>query len=424
MLGNKLLRQDIDAVCQALSRRGFIFNRELYVALEDERKVLQAEVEQLKAQRNAKSKEIGKVKAAGGNISAIMQEVNSFSEQLKSKDEKLNKNLHSLQELLSNVPNLPADEVPEGKDENDNVEIKKWGKIPQFDFSAKDHVDLGEGLKAMDFATAAKVSGSRFVILNNKIAKLQRALAQFMLDTQTIEHGYTETYVPYLVNKDSLFGTGQLPKFAEDQFNLQGEQGYSLIPTAEVPLTNIARDEIYTIDKFPLKLTAQTPCFRSEVGSYGKDKRGMFRQHQFEKIELVTLCLPEQSEQLHEELTRHAELILEKLELPYRRMLLCGGDMGFSASKTFDLEVWLPGQNQYREISSCSNFKDFQARRMQARFRNPETNKTEFIHTLNGSGLAVGRTLIAVMENYQTAEGYIRVPEALKPYMHGLEVIS
>lgn len=424
MLDNKHFRQDLSALSEMLLKRGFVFNTELYVQLEGSRKGLQDEVQQLQAKRNALSKEIGIAKKSGKDTSEIMKKVSGLSDDIKAKNETLERNLKAIHALLSNVPNLPSENVPAGKDESDNVELKKVGDPTAFDFDPKDHVALGEALGLMDFATAAKITGSRFVLLKGGLAKLQRALTQFMLDVHTKEHGYQETYVPYLVNSDSLFGTGQLPKFHEDQFNIDSEQGYALIPTAEVPLTNTARDEIYTIDKLPIQLTAHTPCFRSEAGSYGKDTRGMFRQHQFEKVELVMIAHPESSEVLHEALTQHAEAILEKLGLPYRRMLLCAGDMGFSAAKTYDLEVWLPGQSHYREISSCSNFKDFQARRLQARFRNPETNKPELVHTLNGSGLAVGRTLIAVMENYQTKEGAIAIPDVLQPYMNGQTVIQ
>ena len=423
MLDPKLLRQDIHAVAAALNKRGFTLDVNKYQELEAARKQLQTEVENLQAIRNAKSKEIGMAKAKNQDTSVLQAEVQGIPAKLKELEEGLDKNLSELNHFLENVPNILMDDVPVGQDDTENLEIKKVGQPRTFDFDIKDHVALGEALGMIDFENAAKISGSRFVILKGGLARMQRALIQFMLDTHTTLHGYQETYVPYIVNQASLFGTGQLPKFRDDQFNLEGGQ-FTLIPTAEVSLTNIARDDIVTIDKLPIKITAHTPCFRSEVGSAGKDTRGMFRQHQFEKIELVVLAHPEQSDKLHEELTRDAETILEKLELPYRRMLLCAGDTGFGSAKTYDLEVWLPGQGRYREVSSCSYFRDFQARRMQARFRNPETNKPELLHTLNGSGLAVGRTLIAVMENYQQADGSIRIPTVLQPYMNNQTVIK
>lgn len=422
MLDNKLLRQNIDEVSSKLKRRGFDLDVASYQALEDERKVLQEEAETLQAKRNLASKQIGLAKSKGEDTSAIMADIDGLSASIKEKNEKLGLNLKALDALLSCIPNITVDEVPVGKDDTENLEIKTVGQPPIFSFKPRDHVELGEALGLMDFEAAVKIASGRFVVLKGVLARLQRALIQFMLDTHTSLHGYQETYVPYLANQDSLFGTTQLPKFREDLFNLEGGQ-FALIPTAEVSLTNIARNEIYSIAKLPVKMTAHTPCFRSEAGSYGKDTRGMFRQHQFEKIELVMLAHPEQSDQLHEELTRHAETILEKLELPYRRMLLCTGDTGFASAKTYDLEVWLPGQARYREISSCSHFKDFQARRLQARFRNPETDKPELLHTLNGSGLAVGRTLIAVMENYQEENGDIRIPTVLQPYMNNQAVI-
>lgn len=424
MLDNKILRKDIQIVAKKLAIKGFVLDVEKYNALENKRKLLQEEVEALQNIRNETSKKIGIAKSNGEDVSKILSEISKLSEKSKIKSQKLDQLLKEKLEFLSVIPNLPDDDVPNGKSEEDNVVLRTVGDITHFPFNAKDHVDLGEGLRMMDFESATKVSGARFVILKGKLAKLQRALIQFMLDTHAKEHGYQETYVPYIVSESSLFGTGQLPKFKEDQFSIADDQNRALIPTAEVPLTNIFRDEIVTIDRLPIKMMAHTPCFRSEVGSYGKDKRGMFRQHQFEKVELVMLAHPDTSDQLHEALTKHAETILEKLELPYRTVILCGGDLGFSAAKTYDIEVWLPGQNQYREISSCSNFRDFQARRMQARFRNPETGKTEFLHTLNGSGLAVGRTLIAVMENYQDADGNIRIPSVLQPYMQNETIIK
>jgi seryl-tRNA synthetase len=381
-------------------------------------------VQELRNSRNERSKNIGKAKASGEDIQPLLAEVESLGDNLKQAETELEKNQLGLQILLSGIPNLAHTSVPDGKTEDDNRVEHEWGEIPTFDFEVKDHVDLGAELGQMDFEVATKITGSRFVVLSGQIARLQRALTQFMLDIHTGDHGYTETYVPFIVNSDSLQGTGQLPKFAEDQFKLEGDHGYYMIPTAEVPVTNLVRDEIVETDYMPRKWVTHTPCFRSEAGSYGRDTRGMIRQHQFEKVELVQVVRPQNSYAALEELTGHAERILQLLELPYRLVTLCTGDLGFSASKTYDLEVWLPSQNKYREISSCSNMEDFQARRMQARWRNPETGKPELLHTLNGSGLAVGRTLVAIMENNQQADGSIKIPTILKPYMSGKSLIS
>ena len=423
MLDPKLLRTELDSVVAKLKRRGFELDTALFNELEEKRKKIQIATQELQNERNTKSKSIGKAKAQGEDIQPLLDEVASLGDKLQASQEELKATQQQLEAITLGMPNLPHDSVPDGLSEDDNVVKRVWGDIPQFDFEPKEHFDLGVPKGLMDFETAAKLTGSRFVVLSGAMARLQRALEQFMLDTHTQEHGYTETYVPFMVNKDSLYGTGQLPKFEEDLFGLTGDSGYYLIPTAEVPVTNLVRDEIVEADYMPRKWVAHTPCFRSEAGSYGKDTRGMIRQHQFEKVELVQAVKPEDSYQALEELTGHAETILQKLNLPYRLVTLCAGDMGFSAAKTYDLEVWLPGQNNYREISSCSNFEDFQARRMQARWRNPETGKPELLHTLNGSGLAIGRTLVAVIENYQDAEGNITIPDVLKPYMGGIEKI-
>ena len=423
MLDPKRLRNDLDAVITGVARRGFAFDRERFESLEAQRKELQVRTQHLQNERNSKSKGIGKAKAAGEDIQPLLDAVASLGDELKNVQERLGEIQHALQQMLLEVPNIPDEAVPDGKDEVDNREERRWGSPREFGFEPKDHVDLGTASGFFDSETAAKITGSRFTVLSGPLARLHRALTQFMLDTHVSEHGYTETYVPYLVNSDSLYGTGQLPKFEEDLFKLQGEMVYYLIPTAEVPVTNILRDDIVEESDMPRRFVAHTPCFRSEAGSYGKDTRGMIRQHQFEKVEMVMAVRPEESADALEELTGHAEKILQKLELPYRVVTLCTGDLGFSSSRTYDLEVWLPGQGKYREISSCSNFLDFQARRMQARWRNPESGKPELLHTLNGSGLAVGRTLVAVMENYQEADGKIRVPEVLLPYMGGITVI-
>lgn len=423
MLDNKLLRNDLAAVAAGLARRGMTLDTEAYQALENRRKTLQMQTEQLQADRNSRSKNIGKAKAQGEDIQPLLAEVSRLGDELDAGKAELDKLQAELAVIEMGLPNVPDDSVPHGKDEDDNVEIRRWGEPRKFDFEVKDHVDLGEGLDTLDFETAAKITGSRFAVMSGSMARLHRALTQFMLDTHTQDHGYTETYVPYIVNAESLRGTGQLPKFEEDLYSLQSvnedQPGFYLIPTAEVPVTNILRDEIIADDYLPRKFVCHTPCFRSEAGSYGRDTRGMIRQHQFEKVELVQAVRPEDSWEALEALTQHAETILQKLELPYRVVNLCTGDLGFSSRKTYDIEVWLPAQNTYREISSCSNFGDFQARRMQARWRNPETNRPELLHTINGSGLAVGRTLVAVLENYQQADGSVQVPKVLQSYMGG-----
>lgn len=425
MLDIQQLRSNLDAVAEALAKRGKPIDFSEFSALETERKTLQTRTQELQAQRNSLSKQIGMLKGQGKDASEVMAQVGALGEELKASEQRLAELLAQFNAILAALPNIPDESVPVGGDESGNVEIKRWGTPRVFDFPVKDHTDVGEAIGQLDFATAAKISGSRFSLLKGGLARLHRALAQFMLDTHTEQHGYTELYAPYLVNAASLHGTGQLPKFEEDLFKvLRGDQDpLYLIPTAEVPVTNIVRDEILAAEALPLKFVCHTPCFRSEAGSGGRDVRGMIRQHQFDKVELVQVVHPEKSVEAHEELTRQAEVILEKLELPYRRMLLCSGDMGFSAAKTYDLEVWLPAQNTYREISSCSNFGAFQARRMQARFRN-EKNKTELCHTLNGSGLAVGRTLVAILENYQNADGSVTIPAVLRPYMGGQEKLS
>jgi seryl-tRNA synthetase len=425
MLDIQQLRSNLDAVAEALAKRGKPIDFSEFSALETERKTLQTRTQELQAQRNSLSKQIGMLKGQGKDASEVMAQVGALGDELKASEQRLAELLGQFNAILAALPNIPDESVPVGGDESGNLEIKRWGTPRVFDFPVKDHTDVGEAIGQLDFATAAKISGSRFSLLKGGLARLHRALAQFMLDTHTEQHGYTELYAPYLVNAASLHGTGQLPKFEEDLFKvLRGDQDpLYLIPTAEVPVTNIVRDEILAAETLPLKFVCHTPCFRSEAGSGGRDVRGMIRQHQFDKVELVQIVHPEKSVEAHEELTRQAEVILEKLELPYRRMLLCSGDMGFSAAKTYDLEVWLPAQNTYREISSCSNFGAFQARRMQARFRN-EKNKTELCHTLNGSGLAVGRTLVAILENYQNADGSVTIPAVLRPYMGGQEKLS
>ncbi|NQZ04014.1 serine--tRNA ligase [Idiomarina sp.] len=429
MLDAKYFREELQQTAERIKTRGFELNIDEIQALEEQRKSIQVKTEQLQAERNSRSKAIGKAKQAGEDIQPLLDAVSDLGSQLDAAKEELREVQDKLGALIMGVPNLPAEGVPEGKDESENQEISVWGEPPQLDFEPKDHVELAEALaKGMDFEAAAKLTGARFVVMRGKIARLHRALTQFMLDTHTEAHGYAETYVPYLVNHDSLYGTGQLPKFGKDLFHIQGETEeqipLSLIPTAEVPLTNLARDEIFDEAELPVKLTAHTPCFRSEAGSHGRDTRGLIRQHQFDKVELVWLAHPEQSMDALEQLTQHAETILQKLGLAYRKVLLCTGDMGFGATKTYDLEVWLPAQNTYREISSCSNMGDFQARRMQARFRRKGAKKPELLHTLNGSGLAVGRTLVALLENYQQADGSIVIPEVLRPYMGGIERIE
>ena len=420
MLDPKALRQDFEAVAANLARRGFKLDRDRYLSLEAERKDLQVKVEGLRQARNERSKAIGKAKAAGGDVEALKREVGEIGDSLAAGEARLQVLAAELDAFLAGLPNMLHESVPPGADSEANVEVRRAGTPPTFDFTPLDHVALGEGLELMDFDAAAKLSGARFVVLRGGLARLHRALIQLMLDVQTREHGYSETYVPYLVNDATLFGTGQLPKFAAELFAVEGaETKLRLIPTAEVSLTNLVRDSIVEASALPMLLTAHTPCFRSEAGSYGQDTRGMIRQHQFEKVELVQIVKPAESYAALELLTRHATAILDRLALPYRVMALCGGDMGFGAAKTYDIEVWLPGQGKYREISSCSNCEAFQARRMQARWRNPETGKPELVHTLNGSGLAVGRTLIAVLENYQRSDGSIGIPEALQPYLGG-----
>jgi seryl-tRNA synthetase len=423
MLDIKLLRQDLDAVVANLARRGFKLDRERWLALEAQRKELQIEVEGLRQTRNERSKSIGRAKAAGGDVESLKREVGELGDALTAAEAKLTTTAAELDDFLACLPNMLHESVPPGRDSNDNVELRRWGTPPKFGFAPLDHVALGEKLGLMDFDAAVKLAGARFVVLRGALARLQRALTQLMLDVQTQEHGYSETYVPYMVNDRTLFGTGQLPKFAADLFALDVDPKLRLIPTAEVSLTNLVADSIIEPTRLPMRLTAHTPCFRSEAGSYGQDTRGMIRQHQFEKVELVHIAAPSESYRELEVLVGNAEAILKRLELPYRVLALCGGDIGFGAAKTYDLEVWLPGQSKYREISSCSNCEAFQARRMQARWRNPETGKPEPLHTLNGSGLAVGRTLIAVLENNQREDGSIAIPKALLPYMGGIETI-
>lgn len=424
MLDPRLFRTHIDEVARRLERRSFVLDTAAFQELDSRRKQIQVLTQSLQNERNTRSKAIGKAKQAGEDIKPLLDQLEKIGDQLKNAETELAGLQASIDDMLLGIPNLLEDTVPDGKNENDNVEISRFGDPPGFDFEPRDHVDLGARLQQMDFECAAKIASARFVTLKGELALLQRALIQFMLDTHVLEHGYTEVYAPLLVNAQSMRGTGQLPKFEADLFAVKHEPPLYLIPTAEVPVTNLVRDEIIPDDRMPLRFVAHTPCFRSEAGSYGKDVRGMIRQHQFEKVELVQIVRPEDSPAAHEELTGHAEAILRALELPYRKVLLCAGDTGFSSAKTYDLEVWLPGQNKYREISSCSNFRDFQARRMSARWRNPETGKPEPVHTLNGSGLAAGRTLIAVMENFQDREGRIHVPKVIQPYMKGRKVIG
>ncbi|MFC4159247.1 serine--tRNA ligase [Chitinimonas lacunae] len=424
MLDIQLLRTDLEAVAERLSARGFKLDTATFAALEHERKSLQTRTQELQAKRNSSAKQIGIAKSKGEDVSAIMAEVGGIGEELKACEASLAALQEKINDLLLYIPNLPHESVPTGNDERDNVEVRRWGTPRQFDFPVRDHVDVG-GPLGLDFETGAKLSGARFTVLRGNIARLHRALAQFMLDLQTREHGYTELYTPYIVNAEVLYGTGQLPKFAEDMFKVEkgGDEDAAaqyLISTSEITLTNTVRDSVLKADELPLKLTAHSPCFRSEAGSYGRDTRGMIRQHQFEKVEMVQITHPDHSYAALEEMVGHAEAVLQKLGLPYRVITLCTGDMGFTAAKTYDLEVWLPAQNTYREISSCSNCEAFQARRMQTRFKN-EQGKNELVHTLNGSGLAVGRTLVAVLENYQNADGSVSVPEALRPYLGGVE---
>jgi len=424
MLDPKIIRSDADLIAKALRKKKFELDVARLAELDCQRKVLQTDTEALQNERNQRSKSIGKAKAAGEDVSEILQSMEGIKSELDTKKEQLNLLQKELGDYLLTVPNVPSESVPEGADESDNKEIARWGTPKTFDFAVKDHAELGEALEqGLDFEAATKITGSRFAVMTGRTAQLHRALIQFMLDTHTLKHGYTEVNVPYLVNAESLMGTGQLPKFEADLFKLRGDQEYYLIPTAEVPVTNLVRDQIVDADLLPLKFVCHSPCFRSEAGSYGKDTKGMIRQHQFEKVELVQAVRPQDSDSALEELTANAETILQLLELPYRKVILCGGDTSFSAAKTYDLEVWLPSQDCYREISSCSSFADFQARRMQARWRNPETGKPELLHTINGSGLAVGRTLVAILENGQLEDGSIQIPKALQAYMNGIELL-
>jgi len=423
MLDPQLLRTDPEAVATALMDRGYELDVDAWRQLETRRKDLQIRVQELQNRKNQSAKSIGQAKARGEDIQPLLDEVKHLGEELGQGEAEFNEVRTRQQAWLMEMPNLALDDVPAGKDENDNVEIRKWGEPTRFNFDPRGHVELGEGNGMIDFSAAAKLAGSRFVVLKDGLSRMHRALAQFMLDVHTQEHGYTEVYLPYLVNAETMTGTGQLPKFEEDAFATTDDPPRYLIPTAEVPMTNLVSGEIIEATDLPLRFTSQTPCFRREAGSYGQDTRGIIRQHQFEKVELVQIVQPENSSQALEELTSHAESILQRLEIPYRVIILCTGDMGFSSARTFDIEAWIPGQGMYREISSCSVCTDFQARRMMARWRNPETGKPELVHTLNGSGLAVGRTLIAVMENYQQQDGSIRVPEVLRPYMGGQEVL-
>ena len=430
MLDIRALRQDGDAIREALKKRGYDLDLATFQSLDAKRKDADVRSQDLQAQRKKASKEVGELIKSGMDVDAAKAKV---AETLKTLDAELDNEVNraktvqeEIREFLMGVPNVPVDEVPAGNDEDDNVEVRQWGTTTELSFTAKDHVDLGEAFTQgrLDFERASKLSGARFAVMSGQLARLHRALIDFMLDTHAVEHGYQELYVPYLVGPEALRGTGQLPKFEEDLFKMEGERELYLIPTAEVPVTNLAADEILEADSMPRRYVCHTPCFRSEAGSHGKDTRGMIRQHQFEKVELVQLVPAGQSDQALEDLTGHAEAILQKLGLPYRVVILCGGDLGFSAAKTYDIEVWLPSQGRYREISSCSSFRDYQARRMHARWRNPETGKPELVHSLNGSGLAVGRTLVAILENYQNEDGSVTVPEALRPYMRGLERLS
>ncbi len=423
MIDQKLLRQSAGEVADNLARRGHEFDADAYLALEEQRKTLQVDTEGLRNERNTSARKIGKAKAAGDDVAPLLAAVKDLGDRLDASEARLREVREALQAIELGLPNLLHDDVPTGNDESKNQEIRRWGDVPAFDFDPKDHVDLGAALGMLDFDAASRISGSRFVVMRGPLARLHRALIEFMLDVHTSENGYEEAYVPYLVQADALTGTGNLPKFEEDLFKTEGETPFYLIPTAEVPLTNLTRETILDAEELPKRLVAHTPCFRSEAGSYGKDTRGMIRQHQFEKVELVHLVAPADSYDALEELTANAEMILQRLELPYRVVTLCSGDVGFACAKTYDLEVWLPVQAKYREISSCSNCTDFQARRMQARWRNPETGRPELLHTLNGSGVAAGRTLIAIMENCQQSDGSIRIPEVLLSYMGGIEVL-
>lgn len=424
MLDPKRVRTQTEDIARRLAIKNYEFDVAAFEKLEERRRAIQVHTETLQGEQNRRSKSIGKAKAAGDDIKPLLEEVDNLKQQKAEAEDELRSVQEALNAFFAGIPNLPDDDVPPGANEDDNVETRVWGTPRTFDFEPKDHVALGEDMKGLDFETATRLAHSRFTVMRGHLARLHRALAQFMLDLHTEEHGYTEAYVPYLVNANALFGTGQLPKFEEDLFRTVGDNPLYLIPTAEVPATNLVSDTILDAAEMPVRLVCHTPCFRSEAGSYGRDVRGMIRQHQFDKVELVQIVRPQDSTEALEQLTGHAEKVLQLLELPYRVMTLCGGDIGFAAAKTYDLEVWLPGQGKYREISSCSNTRDFQARRMQARWRNPETGKPEPVHTLNGSGLAVGRAMIAVMENYQQEDGSILVPEALKPYMRGIERIQ
>jgi len=424
MLDPRELRNELDQVAEDLKRRGYELDVDRYRALEESRRRLQRETEELQNERNRRSKAIGQAKRQGEDIQPLLAEVEDLGDRLKAAQSEFESVQETLQALQMEMPNRPHPDVPPGDDEDHNVELRRWGVPPEMDFKPRDHVDLGEGLHGMDFEAAARMAASRFVVLHGGVARLHRALAQFMLDLHVNEHGYEEVYVPYMVNADAMRGTGQLPKFEADLFATAGEDRFYLIPTAEVPVTNLVREQILDAEALPRRFVCHTPCFRSEAGSYGKDTRGMIRQHQFDKVELVQVVRPDQSYEALEQLTGHAETVLQRLELPYRVVALCAGDMGFSAAKTYDLEVWLPGQSRYREISSCSNFEAFQARRMQARWRNPETGRPEPVHTLNGSGLAVGRCLVALLENYQSADGRITIPDALRGHLGGTTVLE
>lgn len=424
MIDPKLIRSDLNNVVKRLNTRGYVLDADSVSRLEARRKEVQVRTQELQSRRNASAKEIGKVKAAGQDAAPLLAAVANFGDELKQAEAEQDEVQQQLDGILLDIPNLPHASVPQGRDERDNVELRHWGDTPELGFEPKDHVDLGAALGMLDFETAAKIAGSRFVAITGPLAGLHRALTQFMMDLHTREYGYSEIYVPYMVNAESMRGTGQLPKFEEDLFAIQGDQGFYLIPTAEVPVTNVVRDEILEASTLPRKYVAHTPCFRSEAGSYGKDTRGMIRQHQFEKVELVQVVRPQDSYDALEQLTAHAEAVLQKLGLSYRVVVLCTGDMGFAAAKTYDIEIWLPGQQRFREISSCSNFEDFQARRIRARWRNPDTGKPELVHTVNGSALAVGRTLVAVMEQCQDESGRIRIPDVLQPYMNGIDIVK
>lgn len=424
MIDHKLIRSDLNNVVKRLNTRGYVLDTDSVNRLEARRKEVQVRTQELQSRRNASAKEIGKVKAAGQDAAPLLAAVANFGDELKQAEAEQDQVQQQLDSILLDIPNLPHASVPQGRDKRDNVELRHWGDTPELGFEPKDHVDLGAALGMLDFETAAKIAGSRFVAITGPLAGLHRALTQFMMDLHTREFGYSEIYVPYMVNAESMRGTGQLPKFEEDLFAIQGDQGFYLIPTAEVPVTNVVRDEILEASTLPRKYVAHTPCFRSEAGSYGKDARGMIRQHQFEKVELVQVVRPQDSYDALEQLTAHAEAVLQKLGLSYRVVVLCTGDMGFAAAKTYDIEIWLPGQQRFREISSCSNFEDFQARRIRARWRNPDTGKPELVHTVNGSALAVGRTLVAVMEQCQDESGRIRIPDVLQPYMNGIDIVK